>query len=97
MSVISLLQQIGENAHLMQASNDQLATFLEPAELSNAMQSALIVGDHAKLTQLLGARINVVCGMAAPDQNDDQKDNDKEEDKDNPSEDDKAYTSKLAA
>jgi hypothetical protein len=89
MSVISLLQQIGENAHLMQASNDQLATFLEPAELSSAMQSALIVGDHAKLVKLLGASANIVCGLATPDQDDQEKEEDKDGDKDSPADDKK--------
>jgi hypothetical protein len=89
MSVISLLQQIGENAHLMQASNDQLATFLEPAELSDVMKSALISGDHAKLINLLGASANIVCGLATPDQDDQEKEEDKDGEKDSPADDQK--------
>jgi hypothetical protein len=96
-SVIHLLQQIGENANLMQASNDQLATFVEPANLGDQLQSALIAGDHAQLVNLLGARTHVVCGLAAPDQDDEQKDNDKEEDKDNPADGNKVRAIKLAA
>jgi hypothetical protein len=85
-SVIHLLQQIGENANLMQASNDQLANFVRPANLGDQLQSALIT--------LLGARIDLVCGLAAPDQDDEQKD---DKDNDNPTDGNKIHASKLAA
>lgn len=83
---ITLLETIGADATLMNASAAQLSESLERAGLEPALRSALLQGDFATLRQLLRAP-EVVCCLIDPgkeEEEEEEEDDLEEEEEDEP-------------
>lgn len=75
---ITLLETIGADASLMNASAAQLAESPECAGLDPALRSALVQGDLTRLRELLRAP-DVVCCLIDPGKEDEEEDDEDEE------------------
>jgi len=78
---ITLLETIGADANLMNASAARLDESLERAGLDPALRSALLQGDLAKLRQLLRAP-DVVCCLIDPGKEEEEEEDDAEDEED---------------
>lgn len=68
--IVSLLEEMGQNAEFRYANADQLAELM--TDTDPELIEVVIAGDQGRLEQLLGARTNVVCGIHPADQPDDE-------------------------
>ncbi|MGH8325685.1 MAG: hypothetical protein ACRET2_02860 [Steroidobacteraceae bacterium] len=85
---ITLLETIGADANLMNASAAQLAESPECAGLDPALRSPLLQGDLARLRELLRVP-DVVCCLIDPGKEDEEEeDDDDDEEEDDEEEDD---------
>jgi hypothetical protein len=75
-NVIELLEKMGSDARLRHAG---AAATLQQANLDPALAAAILAGDQARLEALLGARTNVICGMAPAEEEQPSKDREEEE------------------
>jgi hypothetical protein len=68
-TVISLLEKMGQDANLRYADKTTVT-----AELDPALAAAILAGSQEQLAAVLGARTNVVCGIYAAEETDEQED-----------------------
>lgn len=78
-NVIEFLEKMGSHASLRHASSAELAAVLGRQAIAPELQAAILAGDQRRLEAVLGARTNVVCGMAPAEEESPSKDKDKEE------------------
>lgn len=64
LDVIDFMEKMGGDAHLSQASSDELATVLADSEITPEQRTALLAGDAQQLSKLLGTK--PVCILVAP-------------------------------
>ena len=64
--------------NLMVGGTGQIAATLQQSNLDPELAAAILAGDQKRLEVLLGARTNVICGMA-PAEEEQQPDKDREE------------------
>lgn len=77
-NVLEFLERVGSDSRLRHASAAEQADAM--AQIDPALREALAARDSKRLEQLLGARTNVVCGMApAEDDVPNKKDEEEEE------------------
>lgn len=88
---ITLLETIGADADLMNASAAQLAESPECAGLDPALRSALLKGDLAGLRELLRVP-DVVCCLIDPGKEDEEEEDDEEDDEEEEEEEDESAT-----
>ncbi|MBL8300939.1 MAG: hypothetical protein JNN30_21565 [Rhodanobacteraceae bacterium] len=78
--VIDFLERVGRDSRLIRASAVELSNAVQREQLTPELSDALIARDQQRLEQLLGARANVICGMApAEDDAPEKKQDDDEE------------------
>lgn len=88
--VIEFLERLGSDAHLRQATNDEVGQALAEAGIEDPVIAAILSGDRLALESLLGAKANVFCGVIGPEEKEDeQEDEEKEDEKEDEGEDDK--------
>ncbi|WP_313918704.1 hypothetical protein [Tahibacter sp.] len=63
-NVLKFLERAGGDSRLRNASTSELSAALQHQSLDAELREALVARDQKRLEQLLGARTNVVCGMA---------------------------------
>jgi hypothetical protein len=68
-TVISLLEKMGQDANLRYADKTTVT-----AELDPALAAAILAGSQEQLAAVLGARTNVVSGIFAAEETDEQED-----------------------
>lgn len=66
-TVISLLEKMGQDASLRYADKATVTEQLDPA-----LAAAILAGSQEQLAAVLGARTNVVCGLHAAEESEDQ-------------------------
>ncbi|HEX5793090.1 MAG TPA: hypothetical protein VFY01_07405, partial [Rheinheimera sp.] len=62
-NIINLLDKIGSNAELRLLNGEALATVLNPLDLDEAVQNAILARDNAALETLLNTRNKIVCAV----------------------------------
>jgi hypothetical protein len=67
-TVISLLEKIGQDANLRYADKTTITEQLDPASAA-----AILAGSQEQLAAVLGARTNVVSGVFAAEESDEQE------------------------
>lgn len=77
-NVIEFLEKMGSDARLRHSGTGQIAATLQQSNLDPELAAAILAGDQKRLEVLLGARTNVICGMA-PAEEEQQPDKDREE------------------
>lgn len=78
-NVLDFLERVGSDSHLRHASTNELTGALRHQSLDPELREALIHRDQQRLEQLLGARTNVVCGMAPAEEDAPSKKEEEEE------------------
>jgi hypothetical protein len=78
LNVLEFLERVGSDSRLRHASSAELTAAMN-AEIDPALKAALAARDTAAIEQLLGARTNVVCGMAPAEDDVPEKRNDDDE------------------
>lgn len=78
-NVIEFLEKMGREAQLRHASAAELATALNQQAVDPELHAAILAGDQRRLEAVLGARTNVICGMAPAEEEAPSKDKEKEE------------------
>jgi hypothetical protein len=64
---MEFLEQMGQDAQLRYATNDELEQALTRAQIEPAVRTAVLAGDRRQLEVLLGATGNTFCGVYVPD------------------------------
>jgi hypothetical protein len=64
---MEFLVQMGQDAQLRYATNNELEQALTRAQIEPAMRAAVLAGDRSRLEALLGATGNTFCGIYVPD------------------------------
>jgi hypothetical protein len=64
---MEFLEQMGQDAQLRYATNDELEQALTRAQIEPAARAAVLAGDRRRLEALLGATGNTFCGVYVPD------------------------------
>lgn len=77
-NVLEFLERVGRDSRLRHASSAELTAAMTP-EIDPELKTALLTRDTAALERLLGARTNVVCGMAPAEDDAPEKDKDDDE------------------
>jgi len=77
-NVLEFLERVGRDSQLRHAPASELANTIRQESLDPELRDALLARDQQRLEQLLGARTNVVCGMApaeddAPDKKEEEE------------------------
>jgi hypothetical protein len=67
-TVISLLEKIGQDANLRYADKTTITEQLDPA-----LAAAILAGSQEQLAAVLGARTNVVCGVYAAEEDEQEE------------------------
>jgi hypothetical protein len=78
LNVLEFLDRVGRDSRLRYASSVELTAAMNP-EIDPELKAALSARDTAALERLLGARTNVVCGMAPAEDDAPEKDKDDDE------------------
>jgi hypothetical protein len=76
-NVIEFLERVGSDSRLRHASAAEQAAAM--AQIDPALREALAARDSKRLEQLLGARSNVICGMAPAEDDAPSRKKDEEE------------------
>lgn len=76
-NVIDFLERLGQDAHLRDASQEDLELALASARIDPELQAAILAKDQEQLEVLLGS-VNVCC-MVNPGKEDDDEEDDAEE------------------
>jgi hypothetical protein len=63
-NVIGFLEEMGRDAQLRHADADARESALTRAEIVPSVHAAIASGDTRRLEAVLGARTNMVCGLA---------------------------------
>jgi len=71
-NVIGFLESVGQDAALRHAAQGELKLALSGAQIDPALQIAILNNDQDRLTALLGARTNLVCGVLPGKEDDDE-------------------------
>jgi hypothetical protein len=81
-NVIDLLERLGKDAQLRNASDGELEQVMIRASIDPAVREAILGRDQRRLEELLGAAANVCCMIFVPAQEEpeEQEDDDKEPD-----------------
>ncbi|GMV29934.1 MAG: hypothetical protein AMXMBFR59_20590 [Rhodanobacteraceae bacterium] len=77
-NVIEFLERVGRDSRLRHASPVDLLAALDPM-VAPELKDVLLNSDAAALERLLGARTNVICGMAPAEDDAPEKDKDDDE------------------
>lgn len=77
-NVIEFLERVGRDSRMRRASPVDLVATLGPM-VAPELRAALLNSDAAALERLLGARTNVICGMAPAEDDAPEKDKDDDE------------------
>jgi hypothetical protein len=64
LDVIDFMERMGGDAHLSQASSNELAVLLADTGISTELQSAMLARDAQQIEELLGTK--TVCVLVAP-------------------------------
>jgi hypothetical protein len=67
-NVINFLEKIGQDAQLRHASTGEIELALNSAQIDPELRAAILSRNQKQLEVLLGARTNVVCGLAPADE-----------------------------
>ena len=83
-NVIDLLERLGKDAQLRNASDGELEQEMIRAQIDPAVRNAILLRDQRRLEELLGADANVCCMIFVPAQEEPEEpeDDDKEPDED---------------
>jgi len=68
---MEFLVQMGQDAQLRHATNDELEQALTRAQIEPAVRAAVLAGDRRRLEALLGAAGNTFCGIYVPEDDED--------------------------
>jgi hypothetical protein len=68
---MEFLEQMGQDAQLRYATNDELEQALTRAQIEPAVRAAVLAGDRRRLEVLLGATANTFCGVVVPEGDED--------------------------
>jgi len=68
---MEFLVQMGQDAQLRYATNNELEQALRRAQIDPAVREAVLAGDRRRLEALLGATGNTFCGIYVPDGDED--------------------------
>jgi hypothetical protein len=68
---MEFLEQMGQDAQLRYATNDELEQALTRAQIEPAVRAAVLAGDRRQLEMLLGATANTFCGVLVPEGDED--------------------------
>ncbi|MGH8076816.1 MAG: hypothetical protein ACREPE_05760 [Lysobacter sp.] len=77
-NVIQFLESLGRNSALTQLSAAEYAATVAALDANDEQRHALLTGDHAGLTDLLGGREQLLCVVFAPDEQEKRDDNQRE-------------------
>jgi hypothetical protein len=64
---MDFLEQMGQDAQLRYATNDELEQALTRAQIEPTARAAVLAGDRRRLEVLLGATANTFCGVIVPE------------------------------
>lgn len=85
-NIINLLDKMGANAELNKLDGEALAKVLNPLDLDDAVQNAILAHDNEALEQLLNTRNKIVCAICPAEEEpakepseDEEEQDDKEE------------------
>ena len=84
-NVIDLLERLGKDAQLRNATDGELEQVMIRAQIDPAIRDAILLRDQRRLEELLGADANVCCMIFVPAQEEPEEHSDEEEE---PEEDD---------
>lgn len=90
--VISFFELVGQDAGLHDAAVSELEIALAQTDISAELKSAILERDHRLITQLLGGRSNVCCGLF-PGREDEEEDDTDDEGPEKDDEEISSYTS----
>lgn len=76
--VVDFLEKMGQDAHLREASDAELAAALEEAGVDPAAQATLLTRDAHAIGSLLGADPNTCCLVRGPDEDEETEEEDDE-------------------
>ena len=83
-NVIDLLERMGKDAQLRNATDPELEQAMIRAQIDPAIRDAILLRDQRRLEELLGADANVCCMIYVPAQEEpeEEEDDDKEPEED---------------
>jgi hypothetical protein len=77
-NVIDLLEKMGRDPQMRDASPNDVAQALDRAQIDPRVKAAILAKDHRLLEALLGSS-NVFCGLLPGKQDEEEEDDDSEE------------------
>lgn len=85
-NVINFLEKMGARSDLKNLEGDLLQKVLNPLDLDETIQSAIVLRDNAALEELLGVRNKIVCAICPAEEptkepSDDEQEQDDDEEK----------------